>query len=449
MIFTQSLYELFKDELIQLKEEGCLVENLNQEFLKLNPNDPKINKQIEKLYKKVSRLKPSKDFPFNEPSDLEKIKKKRIRGVLHTVSNRRIKKTLSDAELKNRIYGAWLGRCAGCMLGKPLEPLGYNPTMMLDILKAHNAYPITDYIPWFDTGLPSHIALNWWNELKPCTRGNIRCSVRDDDTDYTILGLYYLEKFGAEFSSKNVAETWLSRLPYHQVYTAERVAYFNLVNNLEPPLSARFRNPFREWIGAQIRADGFGYVTPGWPEKAAEFAYRDASVSHVKNGIYGEMLMSAIISAALVSQSSEEAIDTGISEIPKTSRLFDAVQKVRTWVKEDNNPEKIIERIHAEYGKYHCVHTINNAALVIMALCYSDLDYEKGITLAVTGGYDTDCNGATVGSIIGAIVGADALPKKWIEPLNDTLESSVIGYHVNKISELAERTLQQAKMLIS
>ena len=434
--------EIMQDELEQLEEEGCNVQEQKEQFLELQPTAPDIDKKIEKLYKRAAKIRPSKDFPYTEPSDLEKIRKKRIRGP------RRFKRTLSDAGLKNRIYGAWLGRCAGCMLGKPLEPLGYDPKKMVEILQSLHAYPIDNYIPWFEEDLPSHMDKNWGKELKPCTRGNISCSVRDDDTDYTILGLYYLEKFGPGFSSRNVAETWLTRLPYHHVYTAERVAYSNLVNNMEPPQSAKYRNPYREWIGAQIRADGFGYVTPGWPEKGAEFAYRDATVSHVKNGIYGEMLMAAIISSALVSRSIEEAIDAGLAEIPKTSRLFDAVQKVRAWVKEDNNPEKTMEQIHSEYGRYHWVHTINNAALVIMALSYSDLNYEKGITLAVTGGYDTDCNGATVGSILGAILGADALPRKWLEPLNDTLHSSVIGYNKNKISELAERTFQQAKKII-
>ena len=161
MPFTQTLYDLFKDELVQLEEEGCIAEDLKNAFNQLQANDADINKKIDKLYKKASKLKPAKDFPYNEPSDLNKIRKKRIRGP------RQIKKTISDTELKNRIYGAWLGRCAGCMLGKPLEPLGYDPKMMIEILKSHNSYPINDYIPWFETGLPSHIDLNWWKELKP------------------------------------------------------------------------------------------------------------------------------------------------------------------------------------------------------------------------------------------------------------------------------------------
>jgi len=58
----------------------------------------------------------------------------------------------------------------------------------------------------------------------------------------------------------------------------------------------------------------------------------------------------------------------------------------------------------------------------------------------VMGGLDTDCNGATAGSIIGAILGAEALPGKWIDPLDDRVKSIVTGFTDMRISDLAKRT---------
>jgi ADP-ribosylglycohydrolase len=253
-----------------------------------------------------------------------------------------------------------------------------------------------------------------------------------------------LEKYGLNFTTMNVGETWLSLLPYMQVYTAERAAYRNLVDGLEPPETATYMNPYREWIGAQIRADIWGYVAPGNPDLAAELAYRDASLSHVKNGIYGEMFVSAMLSAAFVTDNIEEIISTGLSVIPRKCRLAEAINDVLRWSGQLGNWKDALNRIYGKYKSYHPVHTINNAAIVAMGLLYGEGDYERSITIAVMGGLDTDCNGATVGSIIGVMLGAKALPEKWIKPLNDTIESYVIGYNNSRISELAERTLKIA-----
>jgi ADP-ribosylglycohydrolase len=281
-------------------------------------------------------------------------------------------------------------------------------------------------------------------------RGNITHGVRDDDTDYTVIGLHYLEENGLDFTSRDVANQWQQHLPFHCVYTAERVAYRNLANGLLPPESAAFRNPYREWIGAQIRCDAFGYAAPGWPEKAAEFAFRDAAVSHVKNGIYGEMLFAAMIAAALVTNDLNEAIDAALAEIPLHCRLAEAMHATRRFC-EAADWRDAWEQISAAYGHYHPVHTINNAALVLMGLLYGAretdpaLQYEKAITLAVHGGWDTDCNGATAGSVMGALLGAEQVPTKWTSVLKDRLESIVVGLTDNRLTDLAERTAKVAR----
>lgn len=83
--------------------------------------------------------------------------------------------------------------------------------------------------------------------------------------------------------------------------------------------------------------------------------------------------------------------------------------------------------------------------IVCLGLLYGRKDFEKTVGIAVSAGFDTDCNGATAGSIVGMTLGADALPEKWIKPLNDQLKSGVDGFGLVKISDMAKRTAAAAE----
>ena len=85
---------------------------------------------------------------------------------------------------------------------------------------------------------------------------------------------------------------------------------------IAPPHSATHRNPYREWIGAQIRGDFFGYAMPGRPGRAAELAWRDACISHVRNGIYGEMWVAAMVAAAAVTDDPRAVVAEGLAQVP-------------------------------------------------------------------------------------------------------------------------------------
>jgi ADP-ribosylglycohydrolase len=430
---SKELLSLIRYEIVQRREEGCDVEAIEEHVEHaMKRADGLRGIELYTVLQDLESLQPAESFPYVEPSTLDEIRAERPDGP------RRMELNLTDAQMLDRIHGAWSGRAAGCALGKPVE--GWHKRHINSYLQFAEALPLNDYIPLVE-GHPEGLKLR----LPDCTRGMIHYMARDDDMDYTILGLHLLERHGPDFTSSNVAETWLSRLPYHLVYTAERAAYRNLVNNLWPPESATHRNPFREWIGAQIRADMWGYVAPGWPEKAAEFAFRDAVVSHVKNGIYGEMFVAAMLAASFVTSDVEEVIRIGLSEIPRNSRLAEAVRDTVEWSKELTNWEQIWAKINEKYGHYHAVHTINNAALVVMGLMFAQRDYETSIVVAVRGGWDTDCNGATAGSVCGMMLGADALPSKWVGVLNDRLISAVRGFGECRISDLAKRSHEIAK----
>ena len=54
---------------------------------------------------------------------------------------------------------------------------------------------------------------------------------------------------------------------------------------------------------------------------------------------------------------------------------------------------------------------------------------------------DTDCNGATVGSIVGAAMGRKQFNSEYADPLNDRVAVSMIGFQSCTLIELAQRHL--------
>src|SRR5207247_1928940 len=155
---------------------------------------------------------------------------------------------------------------------------------------------------------------------------------------------------------------WLDYLPPGRIFTAERIAMRNLLLALLPPETATYRNPFREWIGARLRVDVYGWAAPGDPLRAARMAWEDARVSHTANGVYAAMFMAAAHAWSLVDGASPAAAaDAGLGVIPQRSRLAEAIRFARDvrgeW-------EGVVNALYERYGALHWVHAINNTALV-------------------------------------------------------------------------------------
>ena len=349
----------------------------------------------------------------------------------------------TEAALAGRILGGWQGRIAGNMLGKPVEQGEVWTRDRIDrYLRQAAALPLTDY-------LPEPISESDGFELRPewrqCVRGRIHGSCRDDDVDYAILGLDLLETHGFGFSTEQVGDLWLLRLPYLQTFTAERAAYRNLANGLKPPLTATYDNPYQEWIGALIRADIFGWTCPGAPRRAASLARRDAVLSHTGNGVYGAMWAAALIAAAFTAPTVRHAVDEALAVIPASSRLARTVRRVVALYDTRMSWEDTLTTVTEETTGMGWIHTVPNAAVLTAGLLYGDGDFTRTITLTVRGGLDTDSNGATAGSVAGVFGGAAAIEDRWTAPLEDTVRSAVFGFDGVRISELAERTVRLAE----
>jgi ADP-ribosylglycohydrolase len=431
------LHELLGDELVQRRQSGYEVgAELADQVLVACADHITPVAEVEELYDELESAPLRPGWGYQEPTALEQIHDQ-MPGVALSAAP-------PGAEYKDRVLAAWLGRCAGCNLGKPVEGHGWNRSKLRRYLEEMGAFPLDDYIPVPDQ-MPEEYTLN--PSWAVATRGRVRAMARDDDLDYTMLGLRVLETYGRGYTSSDVAQEWLRGMPFHMVYTAERVAYRNLVQGLGPPATANRRNPYREWIGAMIRADIFGYVSPGDPQAAAVLSYQDAALSHTANGIYGEMWAAALVAAAFTCSSAMEALEQALRVVPAQSRLSESLRLTIRRFEEGGSWDEAMQSMEQRLAGYHWVHTINNAEVVTAALLWGQGDFSRTIGLAVEAGLDTDCTGATSGSVFGALHGTASLPRHWTVPLEDTIHSAIFGFDGTSISGLAGRTVAVAHRL--
>jgi len=422
-------------------DEGLDIEIYNDVFSSVSrlPKGEIKKKLGDVLFEAITAANQRDGYQYIEPSELEQIKglRKRYKAPLRYNFN----------DMENKIHGAWIGRICGCMLGKPLE--GIRTDELIPFLKETNNYPMQRYVLRSDL-TDEIIAKYKFGFAGQSYVDEIDGMPIDDDTNYVVLAQEIIDNHGKGFTSYDVAGAWLKYQSKEYYFSAERVAYLNFVKGFDPPESAAYKNPYREWIGAQIRGDYFGYINPGNPELAAEMAWRDASISHIKNGIYGEMFVSAMLAVASATDNIEDIILCGLAEIPYTSRLYEDVMAVVDAHKNGVSQNDCFDMIHQKYDEYTShgwCHTISNAMIVAASLLYGNGDFAKSICMAVETGFDTDCNGATVGSVLGMIIGFEKIPEYWKKPINDKLYTSLFGIEAVKISERAKLTMKHIAKL--
>jgi ADP-ribosylglycohydrolase len=427
----------------QCADEGRDIASLAAELdalLVADLKDPDAQERACALLDRTREAPALPGYPFREPSDLPGIRAERPAAV-------RLPGGMPDGKaFLDKALGAWQGRASGCLLGAAVE--GRRAWQIEKYLMHQDRWPLSDY---FSNKADPDVARECgFSFTRAVFKETITAMVEDDDTNYTVLALALLTAKGGSFTPDDMAHFWLENLPYTHVCTAERSAYRNFIDCIAPPDSALWRNPYREWIGAQIRADLFGYVCPADPERAAEYAWRDACISHVKNGIYGEMWAAAMLAAAFACDDLTEVIRAGLAQVPAACRLSKAVDRMIGLHESGADYTAAVKDIRErwdETNQHHWCHTISNAEIVVLALLWGGKDFERTVCGAVMPGFDTDCNAATAGSVLGAILGARKLPGKWIKPMRDTLFTGMAGYNKVSLTQMARETVALAGKL--
>ena len=448
-------------ELAQARSEGRDLASVEEEFARLiatpradgaewfqrvgGQRDHIWYQRANALLDRVQELPIRADYPFVEPSDLAGIRAARPPRPATTPWRG------DRTALIERLHGGLAGRIVGCQLGKPVE--GWSRRNIQTIAAATGNAPLRHYLRQ-PTPAECEVIRNampgWtppreddpapWKRPMFLEQIERKGMLTDDDINYTAVGLGIVGTYGGDFTPMDVAQYWTANLPLAETCSAERMAYRAFANCIMPPWSATWRNPYREWIGAQIRADPFGYVNPGDPQRAAEFAWRDACVSHVKNGIYGEMWVAAMLAACFVERDWERVVGIGLGEIPVRCRLRQGIERVLAAHARGDDFDRVMDQLLAQADIPDLgIHTISNAQVVAAALLYGGDEFSATIGLAVMAGWDTDCNGATVGSLFGIKHGLGGIPRSWLAPLKNRCRTAVPGWQDQPIDAMAAR----------
>ncbi|MCG3181117.1 MAG: hypothetical protein BIFFINMI_03491 [Phycisphaerae bacterium] len=429
----EHLRRVLGEVIVAKAAQGYVTAGLNKKLARL----PDRYDALGDFAQRLEQLDLRADWPYLEPEAWPKIvaqmDRDRPLGPMAEINPKRV---------APRVEAAFLSSVAGCILGKPLE---VNPTLAEIRAAAEKAgvWPLDDYVPgaMIDAMPRAH------GSRATCAREAIRFVAPDDDINYTILGMLVLERHGIGFAPANLRSLWLENLPIGMTFGPERKVLLDAGQWSwsgiagEPPYAdwVRLFNPKDEYCGALIRADAYGYACPGYPALAAELAFRDASFTHRRTGVYGTMYVAAAIAVAFTRPRDPlEIFATAQRFIPRQSRLHEIADDCLSIVADAKDWLDAYERIHFKYDEFcHC-RIYQEIGTMINTLRFAQ-DIGDGICKQVAQGNDTDSFGATCGSILGAYFGRGGLEDRWLAPFNDDLRTTVADFHEGSLSAVAER----------
>ena len=298
-----------------------------------------------------------------------------------------------------RVYAGVLGKIIGVYLGRPIE--GWSHDKILATLGEINYYV---------------------HEQR-----NVALIVTDDDITGTFTFLRALPDHGNSpaLTAEQIGQTWLNYIIENRTIlwwgglgnSTEHTAYLRLKRGIPAPRSGSMElngKVVAEQIGAQIFIDGWAMVNPGDPERAADFARRAASVSHDGEAIHGAQVVAAIEALAFVESDLSKLLDRAVRLIPADSVIFRMIADLRGFhAQEPRDWKRAFKQVLvANYGydKFggNC-HMVPNHGVIILALLYGENSFQKSLMIANTCGWDTDCNSANVGCIMGIKLGLNGI----------------------------------------
>ncbi|MBA7540666.1 hypothetical protein ES705_32965 [subsurface metagenome] len=353
--------------------------------------------------------------------------------------------TISKAELKDKIKGGWAGQVIGCTYGGPTE-FRFNGTMIQEYQP----------IPWYDGYIKS------WYDNAPGLYDDIYM-------DLTFVEVF--EKEGLDAPALSHAKAFANA--EYMLWHANQAARYNILNGINPPESGHWtNNPHADDIDFQIEADFAGLMSPGMINSATGICDKIGHIMNYGDGWYGGVYVASMYSLTFVSDDMEHIVKEALKTIPVESQFYQCIHDVIGWYYQNPGDWKTtwfeVEKkwssdIGCPDGVFRAfdIDAKINAAYIVIGLLYGKGDFGKTVDISTRCGQDSDCNPASAGGILGAVLGYSNIPGYWkmglpeVEDLdfkyttislNDVYE---MGYkHALQMVERNEGTIEEKNVVI-
>jgi ADP-ribosylglycohydrolase len=368
-------------------------------------------------------------------------------------------RTISRAELKEKIAGYWIGQLVGNYIGFPFE----------------NVY-VEEPIPFLVDRYYTHrddpsIRMNR-NDLRgfiPIFADAFEGAFSDDDTDIEFVTLHAVERFGLEINHAQITQMWKKHIN-RKIWVANRTARDLMEKGMvAPDTGKKENNPNWFQIDPQLVNEIWSAFYPGMTRKAAARAEWGARITSDDWGTHPTIAYAVMYSAAFFEKDVEKLVQLAIEQLPNSGPFAEGIRDVVRWHKEHSDWHQTRREIHNKYWAYKkdgyqapvsVVSSLVNGLCGVMAILYGQGDFMKTVGIATSAGYDCDNQAATCGGLIGVIHGAGSIPEaltkdfirpgRWKEPFNN----QYINYTrdelpiVTKITDIVDRIAAIAEKAI-
>jgi ADP-ribosylglycohydrolase len=318
-------------------------------------------------------------------------------------------KKITYEKYLDKIRGGWIGKCAGGILGAPIE--GF---------KCFHNIQLSEKL--FVTNYPN------------------------DDLDLQVLWLDLVKQKGPWIDENDLGQFWHEHVdfPWGEYGLAAR----NLRCGQRPPLSGKHNNDYwNRGMGSPIRSEIWGMLCAGNPEKAAYYAKMDSSLDHVGFSVEAEMFLSACEALAFFESDIQNLLKKAVSIFPSKSEITNMYNKVVEF-NSNSDYDTAKGKIKSYFGDADFTSSPMNVAFAVHALLNFPVVMES-VMEAVNLGHDSDCISATVGALLGTIIGYKNIDPKWKKFIGDELLVSPQIQGINYASTISELAVQTASAGLS